>query len=301
MKKNPLILILFLVFFLPQSTWAQLNVVACEPEWGALAGELGGDKVAVYAATSGLQDPHNVQARPSLIARVRNADMLICTGAQLEIGWLPILLRQSGNEKIQPGAPGYLEASTFVQKLEIPVRLDRAEGDVHPDGNPHIQTDPNNIARVAQALSRRLAQVDPANANFYQARYQSFAPRWEAAIKRWEAQAAPLKGAAVVVHHKTWVYLEHWLGLREVATLEPKPGIEPTSAHLAEILETLRREPAKLVIRTPYNSARASESLAERAHLSAVMLPDTIGGTEQAKDLFSLFDDIIERLLKAAS
>ncbi|MGH8752213.1 MAG: metal ABC transporter substrate-binding protein [Burkholderiales bacterium] len=298
MKKISLILVSSLVFLLPQSATAQLKVFACEAEWGALAEELGGDKLAVYVATTGLQDPHNVQARPSLIAKARSADLMICTGIQLEIGWLPILQRQSGNEKIQPGAPGYFEAAAFVPKLEIPASIDRAQGDVHPDGNPHIQTDPYNIARVAQALSQRLVQIDAVNAPFYRERYQSFTARWQEAIRRWEAQAAPLKGVAVIVHHKTWAYLEHWLGLREVATLEPKPGIEPTSAHLAQILQTLQRDPAKIVIRTPYNSARASESLAERAHLHALVLPDTIGGTQQAKDLFGLFDDIVQRLLK---
>ncbi|MEN6586678.1 MAG: zinc ABC transporter substrate-binding protein, partial [Sulfuricella sp.] len=178
---------------------AALNILACEPEWGALAQELGGDKVSVYNATNAFQDPHHIQAKPSLLARARNADMLLCTGSQLEIGWLPVLLQQSGNPKIQPGKPGYFEAARFVRMLEVPGRLDRADGDVHPGGNPHIQTDPRNIALVASGLAKQLAEADPSNAAWYQARYQSFSGRWQLAMTRWEKEAAPLKGVPIVV------------------------------------------------------------------------------------------------------
>ncbi len=279
---------------------AALNVLACEPEWGALTRELGGDKVSVYDATNALQDPHRIQARPSLIARARNADLLACTGSELEIGWLPILLQQSGNPKIQPGQPGYFEAARYVRMLEVPTRLDRADGDVHPGGNPHIQTDPRNIALVADALAKRLAQADPGNAVFYQGRYKSFADRWQAAIRNWEKEAAPLRGTAIVVQHKGFPYLENWLGLREVATLEPKPGVEPTSSHLAQVLEQLQRQPARMVVRAAYNDGRASQWLAERAKIPAVEVPFTVGGSDRAKDLFGLFDDTVQRLLAAA-
>ena len=278
---------------------AALNVFACEPEWGALAQELGGDHVTVYVATNALQDPHQIQAKPSLLAQARRADLVVCTGAELEIGWLPIVLRQSGNSAVQPGKPGYFEAANYVQKLEVPTRLDRAEGDVHAAGNPHIQTDPRNIGRVATALAQRLAEIDPAGAIYYQSRYRDFAPRWEAAIKRWEQQAAPLKGVTVVVQHKGFPYLEHWLGLREAAALEPKPGVEPTSAHLTEVLEQLQREPAKMILRAAYSDDRASEWLAGRAKIPAVALPYTVGGNDKAKDLFSLFDDTVQQLLGA--
>jgi zinc/manganese transport system substrate-binding protein len=278
---------------------AALEIFACEPEWGALAQELGGDRVSIYVATNALQDPHQVQAKPSLLARARRAQLVVCTGAELEIGWLPIVLRQSGNSAVQPGKPGYFEAANYVQKLEVPTRLDRAEGDVHAAGNPHIQTDPRNIGRVATALAQRLAEIDPAGATYYQSRYRDFAPRWEAAIKRWEQQAAPLKGVTVVVQHKGFPYLEHWLGLREAAALEPKPGVEPTSAHLTEILEQLQREPAKMILRAAYSDGRASEWLAERARIPAVTLPYTVGGNDKANDLFSLFDDTVQQLLGA--
>lgn len=273
------------------------DVFACEPEWGALTHELGGDRVSVYVATSALQDPHRVQARPSLLARARRANLVVCTGAELEIGWLPIVLRQSGNDAVQPGKPGYFEAARYVQLLEVPTRLDRAAGDVHPGGNPHIQTDPRNIARVATALAQRLGELDPANAAFYQARYQDFMKRWGNAIQRWQKEAAPLKGINVVAHHKGWAYLDQWLGIHEIAELEPKPGVEPTAAHLEEVLALLKRDPARMIIRSPFEDSRASEWLSERAKIPAVMLPFTVGGTEKANNLFGLFDDTVQRLL----
>ena len=187
---------------------AELNVFATIPEWAALIEELGGDKVTIYTATNALQDPHHVEARPSLIARARNANLVVATGAELEIGWLPLVLQQAGNPKVQPGKPGYFEAAGYVTLLEKPTRLDRSEGDVHPGGNPHIQTDPRNIARVAVPLAARLAELDPANAAYYQARYKAFAERWSAAIANWERQAAPLKGVPIVVQHKAFTYLE---------------------------------------------------------------------------------------------
>jgi zinc/manganese transport system substrate-binding protein len=278
---------------------AELKVFACEPEWGALTQELGGDRVTVYVATNALQDPHRIEAKPSLLAQARRAQLVVCTGAELEIGWLPIVLRQSGNSAVQPGKPGYFEAVDYVQKLEVPTRLDRAEGDVHAAGNPHIQTDPRNIGRVATALAQRLTDIDPAGAAYYQARYRDFASRWEAAIKRWDKQAAPLKDVPVVVQHKGFPYLEHWLGLREVAALEPKPGVEPTSAHLTAVLEQLQRQPAKMILRAAYSDGRASEWLTERARIPAVVLPFTVGGNDKAKDLFSLFDDTVQQLLGA--
>ncbi|MEK9134187.1 MAG: zinc ABC transporter substrate-binding protein, partial [Pseudomonadota bacterium] len=256
-----------------RTAFAALNVFACEPEWGALVQELGGDRASIYVATNAFQDPHRVEAKPSLLARARRAQLIVCTGAELEIAWLPMVLRQSGNSTVQPDKPGYFEAANYVQKLEVPTRLDRAEGDVHAAGNPHIQTDPRNIGHVATALAQRLADIDPAGAAYYQARYRDFASRWEAAIKRWDKQAAPLKDVPVVVQHKGFPYLEHWLGLREVAALEPRPGVEPTSAHLTAVLEQLQRQPAKMILRAAYSDGRASEWLAERARIPAVVLP----------------------------
>ena len=280
---------------------ATLNVFATVPEWGALAEELGGDRVKVYAATNALQDPHRVEARPSLIARARSADLVVATGAELEVGWLPLVIQQAGNPKVRPGTPGYFEAVAFVPVLGKPTRLDRAEGDIHPQGDPHIQTDARNIGRVAEPLAQRMAQLDPANAAHYQARLKQFLERWNAAVAKWERDAAPLKGVRVIVQHKGFTYLDAWLGIEEVAALEPKPGMEPTTAHLAEVLATLERRPAKMVLRAAYQGDRASQWLAQRAKIAPVALPFTVGGSEGAKDLFGLFDDTIQRLLKGAA
>ena len=279
--------------------WAALSVFATVPEWGALALELGGDKVSVYTATNAMQDPHHVEAKPSLIARARNADLVVATGAELEIGWLPLVLQQAANPRVQAGAPGYFEATAFVTTIERPTRLDRAEGDVHPLGNPHIQTDPRNIARVAAALSARMAQLDPADAATFHDRHAAFDARWQASILRWQSQAAVLRGVPVLVQHKAFSYLLAWLGMRETGALEPKPGVDPTAASLAEVLARQQREPARMVIRAAYQSDRASQWIAERAHIPAVALPFTVGGDIGARDLTSLFDDTIERLLEA--
>lgn len=279
---------------------AALNVFATVPEWGALVEELGGDKVKVYTATNALQDPHHVEAKPSLIARARSADLVIATGAELEIGWLPLVLQQAANPAVRPGKPGYFEAAAFVPLLDKPARLDRAEGDVHPQGDPHIQTDPRNILRVAGPLSARLADLDPGSAAYYKERHAALAARFGVAIAGWERQAAPLQGAPIVVQHKAFTYLIAWLGLKQVAALEPKPGIEPTTAHLSGILATLQRQPAKMVLRAAYQGDRASQWIAERAQIPVVTLPFTVGGNPAAKDLYSLYDDTIARLLIGA-
>lgn len=278
---------------------AALNIFACEPEWGALAQELSGDKASVYSATTALQDPHRIEARPSLIARIRSADLVVCSGSELEVGWLPLLLTQSGNNRIQPGSPGFIEASQLVPRLEIPSVVDRSLGDIHPSGNPHIHTDARNMARVAEVLGARLEQLDPANAEAYKARAASFRERWAAAVQRWERDGARLKGVPIVVYHRDFSYFIRWMGMREAASVEPKPGIPPTPAHLAELVERMKRDPAKLIVYSPYNSPRAAEFLSQRANIPAVMMPFTIGGTEKAKDLFGLFDDTIARLLAA--
>jgi zinc/manganese transport system substrate-binding protein len=296
MKKS---IILLVTATLSLPAVAVLNVLTCEPEWAALATELGGDKLKVSSATTALQDPHRIEARPSLIARTRNADLLVCTGLELEAGWLPILLQQSANPRIAVGQPGNFAAGEFVTRLDIPGRLDRSDGHVHAAGNPHIQQSPHNIASVAQALSKRLAEIDPAHAAHYQARHKDFSSRWEAAILKWEQQAKPLRQLPVIEHHRNMAYLLHWLGMQPLATLEPKPGVEPGAAHLTQLLTQLQKQPARMVLRAAYQDGRASQWMAERAQIPAVQLPFTVGGSDKAKDLFSFFDDTIERLLSA--
>lgn len=275
---------------------AALNVFTCEPEWASLAQELGGDKVSVFSATTAQQDPHRVEARPSLIARFRNAQVLICSGSELEVGWLPLLFTQSGNDRIQPGSPGYIEASQYVIKLEIPRVIDRSLGDIHPAGNPHVHLDPRNIAKVAEVVTARFAEVDARNADAYRARGEDFNKRWQQAMDKWRAAAQPLKGMPIVVYHRDMSYFINWAGMREAGALEPKPGIPPTPTHLAELVDQMKRSPAKAIVYSPYNNPGAAQFLSERTGIPVVPLPFTVGGTPKAKDLFGLFDDTIERL-----
>jgi zinc/manganese transport system substrate-binding protein len=291
--------LLLLACVVSMSAHAALKVLATTPEWGALTTELGGDKVNVYIATTAFQDPHRIDAKPSLIARARSADLIVAVGAQLEIGWLPVLLQESGNARIQPGAPGYFEADAQLKLLEIPTSVDRSLGDIHPLGNPHAHLDPHNVATVATALSARLAQLDAANAQYYQSRNADFQARWQQAIARWESQAAPLKNVPIVVIHRDQVYLCHWLGLKELAAIEPKPGVPPSAGYLGELVTKLASNPPKMILRNAYNDPKAVSWLSERVHAPVVTLPFTIGGTPEAKDLVGLFDDTINKLLGA--
>ena len=279
--------------------FATVNIFACLPEWAALATELGGNKVSVYQASNAMQDPHRIEARPSLVAHMRSADLAICTGAELEIGWLPVLQQTAGNQKVQPGQPGFIAAAEFVDRLEVPSRLDRADGDIHPAGNPHIQLDPHNIARVGQVLTQRLSQIDAPDAAYYESRGKDFQNRWAQAISRWEKDAAPLKGLRLVPYHKDSVYLIKWLGMVEVMNVEPKPGIPPSAGHLSDLVGRLKGGAADVITRSAYQDPKAAASLAEKTGLPVVELPYTVGGTPGAKDLFGLFDDSITRL-KAA-
>lgn len=282
-----------------QPAHAKLNIFACEPEWGALAEEIGGDQVKVYVATSGRQDPHQVQARPSLIAKARSADLAICTGAELEIAWMPQIVRQAANPGIQAGAPGYFEASSYVELLERPTTLDRSQGDLHAYGNPHVQTDPRNLSIIAKALAAKMAELDPANAAAYSAAETDFSARWQAAITKWEEKAGPLRGQPIAVQHRSWIYMLNWLGLKEVVALEPKIGVPPSSGYLAQVVDTLQKQPVKMIIRSAYEDPRSSEFIAARSGVPAVLLPFTIGGSDEATDLFALYEDTIDRMLGA--
>lgn len=280
---------------------AELRVFACESEWAALAQELGGDKVAAESATTPFQDVHYIQARPSLIAKVRRAGLVICTGADLEVGWLPLLLRQAGNADAQPGQPGFFTASDYVELLEKPSSVDRSQGDIHPYGNPHLQTDPRNIARVADALSDRLIAIDPANEAFYRMRHDDFAARWQAALMRWNARIESVRGMEIVVHHKSWVYLANWAGLVEVGSLEPKPGLPPSASSLAQLLDLVDAHDVQLIVRAAYKDEQASSWLSDRTGIPYVVLPHTVGSVPEATDLFSMFDYIVDTLTEARS
>ena len=277
MKILKLLLLSTVLLVLSAPAFADLNVFACEPHWAALAKAIGGDHVDVISATGAYNDPHYIQARPSLIARMRKANLVVCNGAQLEIGWLPVLMLQGSNAGVQPGQPGYLDASQYMHLLEVPASVDRALGDIHPDGNPHIQTSPLNITAVAPELLKRMLVLDPANAAFYRQHYQDFMTRFNAAIQKWQQEAAPLKGMQIITYHEGWVYMENWLSLDTVGYLEPKPGIPPSPSHLADLLVQSKSEHIQGIIYTPYEDEQAPQWLSQRTGIPYVLIPDTRG------------------------
>lgn len=278
---------------------ADLKIFATVPEWGALAQELGGDKVKVYTATTGLQDPHRIQARPSLIANARTSNLVVATGAGLEDGWLPTVQRESNNPAIANAQTGYFVASAFVRMRDVPAEVDRTMGDVHAAGNPHIQTDPRNILLIARALSTRMQSLDPENATYYQTQLKQFDQSWQTNLRRWQTQAAPLRGVKVWYQHDGYPYMNAWLGLDQVGVLEPRPGVEPSSRQLAALLQRQQSVQARMVIASAYMNDAPSKWLAEKANIPMVVLPFTVGGNEQVKSLASLYDDTIQRLLSA--
>lgn len=277
--------------------YADLNVFACEPHWTALLSEIGGPHVTVTTATGAYNNPHYIQAKPSLISSMRRADLVVCNGGEMEVGWLPVLMQQGAGEKVQPGQAGYLDGSLDIKMLQVPTSVDRALGDIHPEGNPHYQTDPHNIAAVAAELVQRMTALDPANAADYQRRYADFKARWDAAMKKWEQKAAPLKGMKLIAFHDGWIYMSTWLGIDIVGFLEPKPGIPPNPGHLADLISLAKGQQVQGIIYTPYEDPEAGEWLSQRTGIPTALMPDTVGA-EQSKDLFALFDNIITQLLK---
>lgn len=300
MKKPFLHLLLLPVVLMPfAASAAGLNIFACEAEWGALSAEIGGDKISVYTATSALQDVHSVDARPSLIAKLRRADLLVCTGASLESGWLPQVQRQAANNKVQSGA-GVFFAADQISLLEKPAVLDRANGDVHPEGNPHVQFDPERLLQIATALKDRFVSLDPENTRTYQHNYAAFAQKWQQAMSGWQQAAAKLKGHKVVVQHSTFLYLLNWLGMESIAMLEPKPGLPPTATHLQQVLQTIKGQPVMAVLSATYQDTRPSEWLAERAGIPVLRLAQSVGGDKTSTDLIHWYNGVIEQLLQAA-
>ena len=289
-----------LVFLLSLSAaaQAQLKIFATVPEWGALAQELGGDKVSVFTATNALQDPHLIQARPGLLARARTTNLLIATGVELEAGWLPVLQRDAGNPSIMPGRVGMFEAAQYVQVLDVPLSVDRSQGHVHAAGNPHIQLDARNFIPIARALTERLILLDPANSMHYQAQLRAFLTKWSAHLARWEKQAHVLRDMKVWVQHDGFTYLNHWLGLKQIGILEANPGANPSLTHLTAILEKQATLKGRLVMSSTYLNSKPALWFSENAKIPAVILPFTVGGNPEAKTLETLFEDTIRRLVQ---
>jgi len=294
-----LISVLLLGWALPTPASADVRIFACEPEWAALAREIGGDKISTYSATHENQDPHHIRARPSLIAKIRRADLVFCSGAGLEIGWLPLLMQRSARSKVRPGTAGYFMAAQHVPVREKPTVVDRSMGDVHPDGNPHIHLNPRNILVVARELLKRLTVIDPKNSLVFAENHKKFGEEWTMNIAQWEEEARGLKNMPVVVHHKSWSYLIGWLDLREVGSLEAKPGIPPTASHLQALLKKANASKISAILRTPYDQAAPSKWLAARIKIPALVLPYTVSRDAKPGALKRLFDDILTQLKQA--
>ena len=243
---------LLAAFFSAASAQARINIFACEPEWASLAAEIATDKANITSATHAYQDPHHIRARPSLLAKMRRADLLICSGASLEVGWLPILLLNAGKPEVQAGKTGHIMVSEHVKMLAVPEAVDRIHGDVHPEGNPHVHLNPHNIIIAAEIITERLTKIDANNAEFYQNNKKLFLQKWRRSIESWQKSAAQLSGMQIISYHKSWEYLIDWLDLNELANLESKPGIAPTARHLNNLLELTIQNEVKRIIRSPY-------------------------------------------------
>jgi len=297
MKKLSLLIAgLGLFIAAPKPVMAAVNVFACAPEWGALASEIGGDKVDIYTASNANQDIHYMRAKPSLLAAMRKADLVFCSGASLEVGWLPILLNKAGSSQVQMGAVGSIMAADYVPMLEMMDNVDRSMGHVHPEGNPHVHLDPNNLVILSKVVSERLSEIDGENRLTYTANQNAFEIAWTQAIANWKNQASNLQGQNVVVYHKSWSYLVNWLGMEVIASLEPKPGVPPTAAHLEKVLSDIKGKPVVGILIAPFESGKAAKWLSDKSGIPVLRLPFTVGGNDQAKDLKSLFEDTLNRL-----
>lgn len=281
----------------PSQAFARVNVFACEPEWAALAEEIGGEWVKVTTATTAQQDVHHIRAKPSLLAAMRKADLVFCSGASLEIGWLPILIRKAGGPHVQQGEDGWLMASDYVALLEVLGHVDRSMGHIHPEGNPHVHLSPNNISAIADVLAERLTLIDDIHETYYEQRRAAFQGKWKDLRSRWKTQINPLHGKKVVVYHNAWSYMLEWLGMDVIASLEPKPGISPTAAHLEKVLKQVNSEKVHAILVGPFEKDKPAKWLSEKTQIPIKYLPFTVGGNEQAKDLEQLFSETI-RLMK---
>jgi len=292
---------LILSFILPTAAQAKkLNVVTSTTDMAALTQEVGGDKANVESIAKGYQDPHFVEAKPSFLLKLRQADLLISVGLQLEIGWLPPLITQSGNPRIQVGAPGYLDASQFAEILEIPQgTVTRAEGDVHPLGNPHYWLDPDNGRRIARGIAGKLSDLDPQDAAYFQQRFQDFDKRLTAAEQKWDSEMKPYRGRKLVTYHRSFPNFAKHFGLDVIGYVEPRPGIPPTPSHTLELIQLMKRENCKVVLVEPYFDLKTPQSIGRQTAAQVVVYLPSVGGEKQVTNYFELFDYDIALLIKA--
>lgn len=297
----PTFALLLAIVILPTASQAKkLNVVTATTDMAALTQEVGGDKVNVDAIAKGYQDPHFVEAKPSFLLKLRQADLLVVVGLQLEIGWLPPLVTQSGNPRIQVGAPGYLDASQFAAIMEVPQgTVTRAMGDVHPLGNPHYWLDPDNGRRIARGLANKLAEMDAGDAAYFQERFQDFDKRLTAAEQKWDTEMKPYRGRKVVTYHRSFPNFAQHFGLDVIGYVEPRPGIPPTPSHTVEMIQLMKRENCKVVLVEPYFDLKTPQSIGRETGAQVVVYLPSVGGEKQVTNYFELFDYDIGLLMKA--
>ena len=284
----------------PAASAAPLRVVTTTEDLASLVREVGGDRVAVESIARGYQDPHFVEAKPSFILKLNRAELLVVVGRELEVGWLPPLIQQSRNAKIQPGAERYLDASKGARILDIPTgQITRAMGDVHPQGNPHYWLDPENGKRIARAIAEKLKAMDSANAALYTQRVEDFARRLDAADARWKAEMAPYRGVKVVTYHRSWSNFTEHFGLDVIGYVEPRPGIPPSPAHTIALMKAMREQKVKIIMVEPYFDEKTPNSIARETGAKVLVMPPSVGGVPQASDYIKLFDFDVKMLVDA--
>ena len=299
--KNPwggaaLAAFLLVTMLIPSQGLAKIRVVTTLPDFAQLVEELGGERVEAQALIQGTEDAHFVDPKPSHVVRLNQADLVVLIGLDLEIGWLPTLLRQCRNSKLQPGSLGYFDASTAIVPQEVPLNVDRSMGDLHPGGNPHYYNSPIEMKRVAEALSARLIKMDPEGASVYQSLLETFRAKYAQKMKEWTTAAASLKGKNVVQYHKNWVYLLDWLGMKAVGALEPKPGIPPSASHVTKLLRLVQSQNVEFVFQTVYESQRLSKVFASKSGAKLLVMPSMVGSYPDVKTIWDKWDRMIAML-----
>ena len=296
MKKYLSAFLICAAFLSPLASAQPLQVVAAYPYIGDLVEKIGGSNVRVFSLARGDYNPHVIIPRPSFIAQIRRADLLIINGAQLEIGWMPPLLRQANNPAVQTGEPGFMDLSQYVTLIDVPTSVSREQGDVHPEGNPHFYLDPENILPIAKAIKDKLIQLDSRNASYYESRYREFSDLWGKKLVEWTQKMTPLRNTRVVEYHKNYDYFLRRYKLQIAGTVEPLPGIPPTSKHIEHLEAVLTAAPARFILQDVYNPDDASRHLAEKLNMKLVVLPHDVGAVKETNSIFSLFDELVRRM-----
>jgi zinc/manganese transport system substrate-binding protein len=300
MKKIAVVALLILAALVRPQARATINVITSTEDLAALVREIGGDKVTVDALAKGYQDPHFVEAKPSFVIKLHNADLLVVVGRELEIGWLPALITQSRNAKIQPGSPNHLDASMNARILDVPSgQITRAMGDVHPSGNPHYWLDPGNGRRIAKAIQDKLTSLSSGDGAYFAQRYSDFDKRLAEGEKRWQAAMAPYKGLKIVTYHRSWPNFAEVFGLDVVGYVEPKPGIPPSPAHQLTLTEEMKRQGIKIILVEPYFDLQTPNKIARDVGAKVLVMPPSVGGVKEVQNYIQLFDYDVNLLVSA--